>query len=61
MINESDCALGSRFKGRFVAKNSNMTLMWRKRVWIYNKMMRRADSANVLVYLRYRDNYSDIL
>ena len=33
MITELDYALGGHFKGRFVAKNSNMTLEWRKRVW----------------------------
>ena len=35
MITELDYGLGSHFKGSFVAKNSNMTPEWRKRVWIY--------------------------
>ena len=35
MITELDYGLGGHFKGRFVAKNSNMTPKWRKRVWMY--------------------------
>ena len=35
MIAKLDCGLGGHFKGRFVAKNSNTTLEWRKRVWMY--------------------------
>ena len=35
MIGELDYGLGSHFKSRFVAKNSNMIPEWRKRVWMY--------------------------